>query len=81
MLLTQMILPEIELRLQCFTGQPSTLPLGKIRILNRQFRQWRGFATRKGMIEQGQFADKNSGGPAVKYNVVNGDQYHMIGVT
>ncbi len=73
------LLPPVgKLLLQKLALQPLPLPVGKVRILDRQLRQRRGLPSRKRAVEGRQFPEKEFHRPAVRDDVMHGQQQHVF---
>ncbi len=70
--------PPAELGLQRLVAQPGALPERVVRVLHRQRLQARGLARGVGRVQLGQLSEEHAHGPAVRDDVVQGDQQRML---
>ena len=74
----QLLLPVGQLLLDYFILQPIVLPPDKVRVLNRQFGQWRRPTVRKRLVKSSQFPEENFPGPAVRDDVMHRQKQNVI---
>ena len=71
-------LPVPELPVQHLAGQPPSLPDGEVGVLQRQLKEGRWPAGREGRIEGRELPDQNGGGPAVRDDVMQGQENRVV---
>ncbi|EST14675.1 putative non-ribosomal peptide synthetase module [Pseudomonas putida S610] len=74
----QRLVPVIELLLQAFTRQPSTLPQGVIGVPQGQCGQWVLPALTQCGVEQVQLLGHHAQGPAIGHDMVHGHGQYMM---
>src|ERR1700722_2792196 len=77
----QVLLPILDLTLQNFALQPGALPQRIVSILNRQGRERARLSSLTCRVQGGDFAEQNSYRPAVRHNVMQGNEQYMLLVT
>ncbi len=73
----ELVAPPGHLPLQRLVAQPAALPGRVVRVLERQRRQWRRQPANEGRVEQPHLAQEDAGGPAIRHDVLDGDEHHM----
>ncbi len=73
----ELVLPPVHLLRQHLVSEPPALPDGVVRVLERQRRQGRGQALRERGVERADFTEEDAIGPAVRDDVVDGDEQDM----
>ncbi len=73
----ELALPPGHLLRQHFVSQPPTLPDGIVRVLECQRRQWGGQPLGERRVERADFTNEDAVGPAVRDDVVDGDEQDM----
>src|SRR5271169_4920555 len=74
----QLLFPIAQLSLENLARQPVSLPVCKIRILDRHLRQRCRPVRTKRVVEYGHLTDQNSGRPAVGYNMMHRQQPDVL---
>ncbi len=74
----QALAPPAELRREHLAAQPHALPDREVRVLHRQRRERRGAARKGGGVEGRQLADQHAARPAVRHDVVQGEQRDVL---
>ncbi len=74
----ELLPPPAQLGLQGLVAQPVALPEREVGVLHRQRLQARGAALGMGRVERGQLLDEHAHGPAVRDDVVQGEQQHVL---
>ncbi|RMM31117.1 hypothetical protein ALQ80_200166 [Pseudomonas coronafaciens pv. oryzae] len=71
-------LPVSALLVQYLAAQPTSLPHRVVRVLNQQRRQRGCLILATARVERSQLARQNAHRPAIRYDVVHGQQQHML---
>ncbi|KPB91312.1 Uncharacterized protein AC502_1349 [Pseudomonas syringae pv. maculicola] len=78
LLITQLLLPVVELTLGLALRQPFTLPLAVVGVAQRQRRQFQGLTLNSRCIEARELVDQHIQRPAISNDVVQRDQQLML---
>ena len=74
----ELLLPVSELRRQHLPVQPVALPLGEVRVLERELGERRRPPGAEGLVEDRELAREQPRGPAVGDDVVHHDEQHVL---
>ena len=74
----QGVTPPVELSLQLAGFHPAALPQGVVRVLDRQRVQGSALPLAMGGVESGKLFDQHAHRPAIRDDVVQGQQQHMV---